>query len=178
MLNTFRDYRKFIITLWRFRSQSHSSRFQKVLIVTQKSKTAGFNCFGCGLNLLLQNNIQPEKEFEKSEKMKRNYFMLIGTLFLLLVVCEKEMADQKRCLRFMEKNSKSITILLANSTSKFIDLTGEINLSDNEIEFRLLNENRAFYVIRFHSIDTFSVDGTFCTIRLTELFVPIPGSGK
>jgi hypothetical protein len=95
--------------------------------------------------------------------MKRNYFMLIGTLFLLLVVCEKEMADQKRCLRFMEKNSKSITILQVNSNSKFIDLTGEINLSDNEIEFRLLNENRTFYAIRFHSIDTFSVDGTFCT---------------
>ncbi len=88
--------------------------------------------------------------------------MLIGTLFLLLAVCEMKMADQKRCFRFMEKNSKSITILQVNSTSKFIDFTGEITLSDNEIEFRLLNENRAFYAIRFHSIDTFSVDGTFC----------------
>lgn len=89
--------------------------------------------------------------------------MLIGTLFLLLVVCEMKMADQKRCFRFMEKNSKSITILQVNNKSKFIDLTGQITLSDNEIEFRLLNEHRAFYAIRFHSIDTFSVDGTFCS---------------
>jgi len=88
--------------------------------------------------------------------------MLIGTLFLLLVVCEMKIADQKRCFRFMEKNSKSITLLQVNSTSKFIDFTGEITLSDNEFEFRLLNENRAFYAIRFHSIDTFSVNGAFC----------------
>jgi len=83
--------------------------------------------------------------------MKRNYFMLIGTLFLLLVVCEKEMADQKRCLRFMEKNSKSITILQVNSNSKFIDLTGRFMPSGFIPSTRF---------------------------RLTELFVPIPGSGK
>jgi hypothetical protein len=95
--------------------------------------------------------------------MKRNYFILIGTLFLLLVVCEKKMADQKRCFRFMEKNSGGTTLLQINSNCKYIDLTGEINLSDNEIEFRLLNENRAFYALRVHSIDTFSVNGTFYT---------------
>jgi hypothetical protein len=27
----------------------------------------------------------------------------------------------------------------------------------------LQNENKAFYAIRFHSFDTFSVDGSFCT---------------
>ncbi len=94
--------------------------------------------------------------------MKRNYFMLIGTLFLVLVVCEKKMADQKRCFQFMEINSKSSTILQFGSNNKFIDFTGEIALWDNEIEFRLLNENKVFYAIRVHSIDTFSVDGIFC----------------
>lgn len=94
--------------------------------------------------------------------MKRNYFMLIGTLFLLLVVCEMKLADQKRCFRFMEKNSVGTTLLQINSNCKYIDITGEINLSDNEIEFRLLNENKAFYAIRFHSIDTFSVAGAYC----------------
>jgi hypothetical protein len=38
--------------------------------------------------------------------MKRNYFILIGTLFLLLAVCEKKMEDQKRFFRFMEKKFK------------------------------------------------------------------------
>lgn len=89
--------------------------------------------------------------------------MLIGTLFLLLVVCETKIANSKRCFQFMEKNSKSTTILRIGSNNKFLDFAGEMALSGNEIEFRLLHENRAFYAIRFYSNDTFSVDGTFYT---------------
>ena len=88
--------------------------------------------------------------------------MLIGALFLLFVVCETQMADQKRCFRFVEKNTNGSIIFQLGSNNKFNDFTGEIALSDNEIEFRLLNENKEFYAIRFHSIDTFSVDGTSC----------------
>jgi hypothetical protein len=95
--------------------------------------------------------------------MNRNYFILIGTLFLLLAACEKKMEDQKRFFRLMEKNSTGITILQVKSNISFLDLAGEITMSDNKLEFRLLNnENRAFYALRFHSIDKFSVDGTFC----------------
>jgi hypothetical protein len=107
------------------------------------------------LSLLLHYHLQ-------SEKMKRHHFILIGTFFVLLAVCEKKMEEQKKFFRLMEKNSKSITILQISSNNKIIDFTGEITLSDHEIEFRLLNENRAFYAIRFHSLNSFSVDGTFC----------------
>jgi len=63
----------------------------------------------------------------------------------------------------MEKNSKGITILQVNSNISFLDLTGEITLTKDEIEISLLNnENTAFYALRFHSINTFSVNGTFC----------------
>jgi uncharacterized pyridoxamine 5'-phosphate oxidase family protein len=85
------------------------------------------------------------------------------------VACEKKMADQKKYFRFMEKNSKSITILQISSNNKFIDFTGEITLSNNEIELRLLNNNKGFYSIRVHSINTF---------WFTELFVPIHDSEK
>lgn len=44
----------------------------------------------------------------------------------------------------------------------FIDLAGEITLSDNEMEFRMLNKNGVVYSICFHSVDRFSIDGTFC----------------
>ncbi|MCA1758652.1 MAG: hypothetical protein LC658_02690 [Bacteroidales bacterium] len=94
--------------------------------------------------------------------MKRNYFIIIGTLFLLLVACEKKIADQKRIFHLMEKSSKSITILEVKSNFDFTDFAGKITLSDNELEFRFLHENRTFYSIRFHSIDKFSVGGTFC----------------
>lgn len=94
--------------------------------------------------------------------MKRHHFILIGTLFLLLVVCEMKMDDQKKFFRFMEKNSKSTTILKIGSNHKIIDFTGEISFSDHEIEFRLLNNNQAFYSIRFDSFGSFSVDGAFC----------------
>ncbi len=95
--------------------------------------------------------------------MKRNYFILIGTLFLLLVVCENKMSEQKRFFRLMEKNSTGITILQINSNISFLDLTGEITLTKDKVEISLLNnENSAFYAIRFHSINTFSVDGTIC----------------
>ncbi len=98
----------------------------------------------------------------KSEKMNRNYFILIGMLFLLLAACEKKMEDQKKFFRLMEKNSNGITILEVKSNICFTDFAGKITLLDNELEFRLLHENRAFYALRFHSIDKFSVDGTFC----------------
>jgi hypothetical protein len=98
----------------------------------------------------------------KSEKMNRNYFILIGTLFLLLAACEKKMEDQKRLFRLMEKNSKGFTILQVKSNICFTDLSGEITLLDNELDFRIFHKNRAFYVLRFHSIHTLSVDGTFC----------------
>lgn len=94
--------------------------------------------------------------------MNRNYFIFIGTFFLLLATCEKKMEDQKIFFRFMEKNQKDITILQVNSNIRFLDFTGEITLSDNKVEFRLQNETTAFYAIRFYSFDTFSVDGTFC----------------
>lgn len=95
--------------------------------------------------------------------MNRNYFIFIGTLFLLLAVCEKKMEDQKIFFRLMKKNQKDITILQVNSNVRFLDFTGEITLLDNKVEFRVLNETTQFYTIRFYSFDTFSVDGTFCT---------------
>jgi len=94
--------------------------------------------------------------------MKRNYFMLIGTLLLLLVVCERKMEHQKKFFRFMEKSSDRTTLFQINNNSGCANFTAEIIFSDSGLEFILMQEKQVFYCLRFHSVHTFSVDGFFC----------------
>jgi len=119
------------------------------------TRSASFNFLGYGLKLLLRYNIQ-------SEKMKRHHFILIGTLFLLLAVCEKKNGTSKKFFRFMEKSSDRTILFQINNNSGCANFAGEINFSDNGLEFILMQERQVFYCLRFHSVQTFSVDGSFC----------------
>ena len=93
--------------------------------------------------------------------MKRHHYMLIGTLFLLLAVCEDKIEDSIGFFRLMERNQKGVIIFqVCNATLP--GFTGEMVFSNDEVELRLLNGTRACYAVRIHFSDIFKPSGTFC----------------
>ena len=94
--------------------------------------------------------------------MNRYTIIATGLIFFCFLNWEMNITDENS-LWLPEKGSGEVTVIQVNSNIPGINFSVKFSISDGQVEIVLIKENKRLYLIRFYSLNTFSVDGTKCT---------------